>query len=388
MNHWIELETQHGSGAYGNWPFTLTRGEGVHVWDSEGNKYLDFATGIGVAALGHAHPAVNRAVAEQLDTLVTCHGGYFANDVRARFLAKLTTITPSDLDRVFLCNSGTEAVETALKLARAHTGRTGIVAMMRSFHGRTMGSLSATWKKPFRAPFEPLVPGFTHIPFGDSAALEAAVTDNTAAVLLEPIQGEAGVYPASEDYLRAARRVCDASGALLIFDEVQTGIGRTGKWFTCEHSGVIPDILCLAKALGGGIPLGATVSRSGIVFEKGQHGNTFGGNPLSCRAGLATIEYIEEHDLLTDIARVGTYFMTGLNQLARKKPTAVRDIRGRGLMIAIQLRGKVGPTLVKLRDAGILALAAGRMNLRFLPPYIVTENEIDQVLNILEEVLP
>ena len=388
MNHWIELETQHGSGAYGNWPFTLTRGEGVHVWDSEGNKYLDFATGIGVAALGHAHPAVNRAVAEQLDTLVTCHGGYFANDVRARFLAKLTTITPSDLDRVFLCNSGTEAVETALKLARAHTGRTGIVAMMRSFHGRTMGSLSATWKKPFRAPFEPLVPGFTHIPFGDSAALEAAVTDNTAAVLLEPIQGEAGVYPASEDYLRAARRVCDASGALLIFDEVQTGIGRTGKWFACEHSGVIPDILCLAKALGGGIPLGATVSRSGIVFEKGQHGNTFGGNPLSCRAGLATIEYIEEHDLLTDIARVGTYFMTGLNQLARKKPTAVRDIRGRGLMIAIQLRGKVGPTLVKLRDAGILALAAGRMNLRFLPPYIVTENEIDQVLNILEEVLP
>ncbi|NOZ03760.1 MAG: aspartate aminotransferase family protein [FCB group bacterium] len=388
MNRWIELETQHGSGAYGNWPFALTRGEGVYVWDSAGNKYLDFATGIGVAVLGHAHPVLTQAITDQTGTLITCHSGYFANDVRARFLAKLTGITPSDLDRVFLCNSGTEAVETALKLARAHTGRPGIVTMMRSFHGRTMGSLSATWKKPFRAPFEPLVPGFTHIPFGDTEALEKAVTEETAAVLLEPIQGEAGVYPASEEYLREARRICDANGALLIFDEVQTGIGRTGKWFACEHAGVAPDILCLAKALGGGIPIGATVSRSGIAFEKGQHGNTFGGNPLSCRAGLTIIEYIEEHDLLTNITRVGAYFMTGLEQLAQQKPSAIRDIRGKGLMIAIQLRGKVGPTLVKLRDAGILALAAGRMNLRFLPPYIVTEKEIDQVLNVLEEVLP
>lgn len=387
MNEWIKLEERYGSGAYGRWPMALEYGKGTRVWDTDGKEYLDCASGIGVAALGHANPEIAQAISEQAGILLTCHGAYYGNDVRARFLKELTRITPDGLDHVFLCNSGTEAVETAIKLAKAHAKRSGIVAAMRGFHGRTLGSLSATWKRSFRRPFEPLVPGFTHIPFGDIDALIDKVTEETAAVLLEPVQGEAGIYPATNEYLQEARRLCDELGALLIFDEVQSGMGRTGTWFACEHTRVFPDILCLAKALGGGVPLGAAVFRRDLRFERGQHGSTFGGNPLSCRAGLAVIEYIEKHGLLTHATRVGAYFLDGLQKLTQEHPEAVREARGLGLMLALQLRRTVTPVLIKLMEAGVLALSAGRTNIRFLPPLILTRAEVDEVLAALEMTL-
>jgi len=383
----VALEAAHASGAYAPRPITFVRGQGARLWDDRGNEYLDFATGIGVAALGHAHPALVEAIAAQAGALMTCAAGYFHSDARARFVDRLASIAPGDLNRVFLSNSGTEAIEGALKLARAHTGRSGIVAAMRGFHGRTFGALSATWKSSYRKPFEPLVPGFSHVPYGDIDALREAVTDETAAVLLEPIQGEAGVYPAPDGYLAAARALCDARGALLILDEIQSGMGRTGRWFACEHDGVVPDALCLAKALGGGVPIGATVLRESLAFERGQHGSTFGGNPLACRAGLAVIETIARDGLLDHITRVGAHLGAGLQRLVEAHPESAREARGRGLMWALQLRGKAGPVLEALMEAGVLALLGGSTAVRLLPPYIVTEAEVDRVLNALDAAL-
>lgn len=387
MNRWMKLEKQHGSGAYGVGPITLAYGKGTRVWDTNGKEYIDCGTGIGVAALGHANPAIAQAISEQSNVLLTCHHAYFSHEVRAHFLQELARITPSGLDRIFLCNSGTEAVETAIKLARTYTKRFRIVAAMRGFHGRTFGSLSASSKEVYRKPFEPLVPGFTHVPFGNIEELSRMVTPDTAAVLLEPVQGEAGVHPAPEGYLQAARSFCNESGSLLIFDEVQTGMGRTGKWFACEHFGVSPDVLCLAKSLGGGVPIGATIFRKNLGFEKGQHGSTFGGNLLACRAGLTVIEYIKKHDLLTNAARVGTYFLNSLQALAQKKSGKVREVRGLGLMLAMQLRGKATPVLTDLAEAGILALSSGRATIRFLPPLILTEAEVNEIVGALEVVL-
>ncbi len=383
----IDIETAHGSGAYRPRPLVMVRGAGTRLWDIEGREYLDCATGIGVAALGHAHPVLVQAIAEQAGRLITCAAGYYYNDLRARFLAKLTEITPPGLTRVFLSNSGAEAVEAAMKLARVCTGRPGIVAARGGFHGRTLGALSATWKAPYRRPFEPLVPGFSHVPFGDPEALTEAITDRTAAVLLEPVQGEAGIYPAPAGYLAEARRLCNQHDALLIFDEVQSGLGRSGKWFACEHYGVIPDVLCLAKALGGGVPLGATVFRRELSFEKGQHGSTFGGNPLACRAGLTVIEQIAENNLLDNVTQVGNYFLHGLQALAKTHPEKVREARGLGLMLALQLRGRAAPLLQGLQERGILALSAGPTTLRFLPPLIFTQAEAERVLSALAEVL-
>lgn len=387
MNKWIDLEERHGSGAYGGWPITLVRGEGSRIWDTEGNEYLDFATGIGVASIGHGNPSLQQAVSDQAGLLMAAHNGYYSNDIRAQFLEKLISISPEGLERVFLCNSGTEAVEGAIKLARAHTGRTQIVAAMRSFHGRTLGSLSATWNKTLREPFEPLVPGFTHVPFGNKEVLAEAINEETAAIILEPVQGEGGVYPAPKGYLHEARRLCDEQGAMLILDEVQSGGGRTGKWFACEHDDVLPDVLTVAKGLGGGLPIGAVIMRGHVGFEKKQHGSTFGGNPLSCRAGLAVIQFIEENDLLGRVVDLGAFFLHSLAELAEEKPDTIREARGLGLMLALQLKHSVGPILAKLRDSGVLALTAGRTNIRFLPPFTVTSDEVEQVINTVRDVL-
>jgi len=384
---WSALEIQHASGAYNPKPLTLVRGEGVKVWDAQGKEYLDCNTGIGVAALGHAHPALTDAIADQSRELMTCNAGYFHNDVRAAFLDKLCAITPPGMNRVFLSNSGSEAVETALKLAKALTSRSGVVAAMRGFHGRTMGSLSATWNPKYREPFQPLVPGYSHVPFGEAEALSAAVTADTAAVLLEPIQGEGGVYPAPQGYLQTARELCNRHDALLIFDEIQCGMGRTGQWFACEHDRVTPDAMALAKALGGGVPIGATLFRDNLQFEKGQHGSTYGGNPLACRAGLAVIDTIQSENLLDHIAEVGAYFKHGLESLSASKPETVREVRGRGLMLALQLRGKAGPVLSGLLDHGVLAVLSGSTAIRLLPPYIFSKTDADTVLQALDEVL-
>ncbi len=384
---WVALETKHASGAYAPKPITFVRGEGVRMWDAEGKEYIDCGTGIGVAALGHAHPALTKAIADQASTLMTVAAGYYHNDVRAAFMAKLAQIAPEGMNRVFVSNSGTESIEAALKMAKLKTGRSGVVAAIRGFHGRTMGTLGATWKKTYREPFFPLIPGYSHVPFGDVHAIKEAVTQETAAVLLEPIQGEGGIYPAPEGYLKKVREICDENGALLILDEVQSGMGRTGKWFACEHSDVVPDALCLAKALGAGMPIGATVFKDELSFDKGQHGSTYGGNPLACRAALTVIETIESENLLQHIAEVGEYFKEGLLALADLNPDKIKEVRGIGLMLAVQTKDKVAPILNALLENGVMALGATPTSMRFLPSFIISKDEVDHVLSVLDDVL-
>jgi len=383
----IQLERRHGSGALKPAPLVFVKGSGVRLLDQEGKEYLDCGSGIGVAALGHSHPVLVQAIADQAGKLITCVNGYYHNDVRSHLLQKLSEIAPGDLDRAFLSNSGTEAAETAIKLARVCTQRKGIVAAMRGFHGRTLGALAATWKPAFRKPFEPLLSGVSYVPYNDMVALKATVTQETAALLLEPIQGEGGIHPATLEYLQVARDLCDHHGALLIFDEVQCGMGRTGRWFACEHTSVIPDILCLAKALGGGVPIGATVFRDDLSFGRGQHGSTFGGNPLACRAALTVIGTIEHESLLDHVAETGAYFLERLTALQEVLPEKVREVRGRGLMLALELRSKAGPVLAALAERGVLALSGGSTIVRFLPPYIFTKANVDEVMDALEAVL-
>lgn len=383
----IRVEESHASGAQKPAPIVIVKGDGVRLLDQEGNEYLDCGSGIGVAALGHAHPALVRAISDQAGALITCATGYYHNDVRARLLERLSEIAPGNLNRVFLSNSGTEAVETAMKLARVCTQREGIVAAMRGFHGRTLGALTATWKPSDRKPFEPLLPGVSHVPFNDVASLERAITHRTAAVLLEPIQGEGGIHPSSLEYLQVARRLCDQRGALLILDEVQCGMGRTGHWFACDHYDVVPDILCVAKALGGGVPIAATIFREALMFEKGQHGSTCGGNPLACRAAMAVIDTIEHDRLLDNVSKTGSYFLERLNALHQVNPEKVREARGMGFMLALELRCKVGPVLRALMERGVLALSGGSTILRFLPPYIFSKADVDETMRALEAVL-
>ena len=362
---------------------TLVRGEGARVWDDEGRSYIDCAAGVGVASVGHANPAVAEALAAQARTLVTCPG-IFYNDQRARLMEKLAELAPEGLDRTFLCNSGAEAIEAAIKFARLSTGRHRIVAAMRGFHGRTMGALSATFKKEYREPFEPLVPGFSHVPFDHVEKLRGAVTGDCAALLLEAIQGEGGVRIPHPGYLAEARRICDAAGALLILDEVQTGFCRTGRMFACEHSGVRPDMLCLAKAIAGGVPMGALLCGERVVPGVGRHGTTFGGNPLACAAALAAIAFMEEEGLAHRAEEKGRHFE---ERFCRQRPASVRALRRAGLMIGIELKERVRPHLARLAERGVLALPAGPTVIRLLPPLVITYQDLDRVSDALKEVL-
>ncbi len=377
-------ESLHSSGAYPKRDVAIVRGQGARVWDAEGREYIDCVAGHGVAIVGHANPAVAEAIARQAYTLITCPG-IFYNDQRAAFLEKLASLAPSGLSRAFLSNSGAEAVEAALKLARLATGRTGIVATMRGFHGRTLGALSATWEKHYREPFEPLVPGFTHVPYDDLGAMEEAVGGDTAAVIVEIVQGEGGVRPGSGGYFHSLRELCDQRGALLIVDEVQTGFGRTGKLFACEHHHLIPDILCLGKGIAGGVPMGATLFGDKVgELPTGAHGSTFGGNPLACAAGLAALDYIVRESLPARAAEKGAYL---LDRLRKMEAPVIREVRGLGLMVGIELRRRVQPYLVTLMERGVLALPAGATVLRLLPPLVIHREELNIVISAIGEVL-
>jgi len=370
-----DIELAHAAGVYSKRPVAIVRGKGARLWDADGKEYIDCVGGQGAANLGHANPAVAKAIAEQAQTLISCPEMFF-NDKRAILVEKLTAL--AGMPRVFLSNSGTEAVEAALKFARVLTGRTEIVATMRAFHGRTFGALSATWEKKYRGPFEPLVPGFKHIPYNDIEALKAAVTDQTAAVILEVVQGEGGVHPGKPEYLRAAREITKERGALLIFDEVQTGFGRTGKLFAFQHYNLKPDLLCLAKSIAGGIPMGATLIGEGLGDLPAQaHGSTFGGNPLACAASIAALDYIQENDLPGRATELGAYFRDRLSEI---NSPMVREVRGMGLMVGMELKQKVTPYLQKLMDRGVMALPAGLTVMRFLPPLVITQAELDQVV--------
>ncbi|MBI3393203.1 MAG: acetylornithine transaminase [Nitrospirae bacterium] len=382
---------------YGRFPVALVRGRGCRVWDADGTEYLDFLSGVAVCALGHAHPEVTAAIRAQAERLVHV-SNYFHIEPQVR-LARLL-VDHSFADRVFFCNSGAEANEGAIKLARKYAkerigaGRFEIVAMAGSFHGRTLATLTATGQEKVKEGFDPLPPGFVHVPFDDAAALEAAVTEKTAAVLIEPIQGESGVKVPSDGYLAAVRGVCDRHGILLILDEIQTGIGRTGTLFAYEQCGIVPDVMTLAKGLGNGVPIGALLATEKIaqVFGPGSHGSTFGGNPLACAAAAATLSVIlrdgpRGETLLDNSLRMGAHLLAGLNAIRAKHPDVVADVRGRGLMIGLELNRDAKPVVDEALSRGLIANAAAGNVVRLLPPLIVTEAEADEAIEILDAAL-
>ncbi|MBN1265573.1 MAG: aspartate aminotransferase family protein [Anaerolineales bacterium] len=381
---YLTQEALRTSGVYGKRDQVIIRGKGAYLWDDRGRRYIDLTAGIGVANLGHAHPRLVAAITQQASTLITCPE-LFYNDRRAELLGSLAGVLPEGLERVFLCNSGTEAVEAALKFARLSTGRTDVVAAMRGFHGRTFGALSATHKNAYREPFLPLVPGFTHVPFNNFERLAAALTQNTAAVILEVVQGEGGVRPGSREYFQAVRQICEQRNILLILDEVQTGFGRTGRWFAFEHMGIVPDILALGKGIAGGVPMGATVLGPRVrELPVGVHGSTFGGNPLAAAAAIASIEIYKSERLVEQAAEQGAWF---LDRLSRIESPHIREVRGLGLMVGVELRSRVFPVVEALTELGVLALIAGPTVLRLLPPLVIDRSDLAAAADLLEQAL-
>lgn len=380
-----DLEEKYGSGVYYKRDLEIVRGKGVYLYDSQNNEYIDCVGGHGVCLFGHSHPKIIKAIKDQSDRLISCPE-IFYNDKRAELLEKLAEITPKGLTKTFLSNSGTEAVEAALKFSRKITGKTDIISFTFGFHGRTMGALSATWKAEYKNPFLPLVPGFCHTAYNNLEKLQEVITDNTAAIIVEPVQGEGGVKAANMDFIKGIREICDQKGILMIVDEVQTGFGRTGELFAINRYNVSPDIMCLGKGIAGGIPMGATVVREDLAnLEKGEHGSTFGGNPLACSASLAAIKTLKEEKLVEKSKENGEYF---LSQLRKNIDESVyREIRGLGLIIGIEMKQKVGPYLVKLMEKNILALTAGKLVVRYLPPLIIEKEHIDRVVEATGEVL-
>lgn len=379
-----QIESQYTSGVYAKREVTIVRGQGALLYDDQGREYVDCVGGQGAANLGHAHPQVAEAIAAQARVLISCPEMFY-NDRRAQLLQRLTSVAPDPLKRVFLCNSGTESVEAAIKFARYFTQRTDFVAAMRGFHGRSFGALSATWEKKYRTPFEPLLAGFHHVPYNNLEKLEAVVDEHTAAVILEVVQGEGGVYPGTAEYLRGAQEICRKKGALLIIDEIQTGFGRTGKMFALSHFDLEPDLVCVAKSMAGGLPMGALLISERLgELSPGIHGSTFGGNPLACAASLAALDVLEKEKLPERAAEMGAYIFPKLKAL---QSPLIREVRGLGLMIGIEIKQKVAPYLTALMERGVLALPAGLTVIRLLPPLVITREQLDRVVAALQEVL-
>jgi predicted acetylornithine/succinylornithine family transaminase len=372
-------------------PICLVRGDGMRVWDTDGREYLDFGAGIAVTSLGHCHPRVTGAIREASATLL--HVSNLYHSAPQIHLAKLLC-EHSFADRVFFGNSGAEANEAAIKLARKFakerfaSDRWEIVATRNSFHGRTMGALAATGQEKYQHGFEPLVPGFKHVPYDDLRAMERAIDNRTCAVMVEPIQGEGGVHVPGDDYLPGLRKLCDESGALMILDEIQTGVGRTGHLWCYEHAGVEPDIMTLAKALANGVPIGATLAREEVArtLGPGSHGSTFGGTPFVASVALATLTTILDEKIPDRAARMGRYLTDGLRALGGKH-TTIGEVRGRGLLIGVGLGRPVAPLVDTCREAGLLVLSAGEQVLRLAPPLIVGESECDRALAIIDTAL-
>jgi acetylornithine/LysW-gamma-L-lysine aminotransferase len=383
----IATEDAHGPHTYQKFPVAIVRGKGALVWDDKGREYIDCMGGYGVAIVGHSNDKVVAAITRQAEKLITCHGSLY-NDARAEFLETLTSCSPKGLDAAFLSNSGAEAVEVAIKLGRKVTGKKGLIAMKGAYHGKTAGALSATWSKRYREPFEPLLQGVKHVENGDLGSLEREVDADIGAVILEPIQGEGGIVLPPKEFIRGVREICDKKNLLLIADEIQTGLGRTGKLWAMENWGVVPDIMTVAKGLAGGVPIGATVTRADILdsLKKGEATSTFGGNPLACAAGTATLRYILDNDLPSQAKKKGKLFLDKLNAMG-KEHQLTREARGLGLMLAFELRVDIQELLNEAMSMGVIFTYSGRTIVRMLPPLIITERQIDRSVRILGDAI-
>jgi acetylornithine/LysW-gamma-L-lysine aminotransferase len=384
----VKLEDSFLAGVYQKFPVTVVKGKGALVWDINGREFIDLMGGYGVSLVGHCHPKVVEAVKNQCEKLITCHGSLY-NDKRAELLEKLVKIAPEGMNKAFLTNSGAESVECALKLAAKHTGRKDFVAMVGSYHGKTLGALSATWGPKYRKTFKPLLgPSVKFVPFGNLDKVKEAVTEDTAAVIAEPVQGENGIYVAPDGFLKGLREICDEHDALLISDEVQTGFGRTGKMWASQHWQVTPDIMCIAKSMAGGLPMGATIAKGKVMdaFKTGEHSSTFGGNPLVCAAACATIDAVVEEKLPERAEVLGGYFKRRLLEL-QEESGVVREVRGLGLMIGLESRFDVYNLLIKALDRGLIILYSKKNILRFLPPLVIEKSQLEKAAAILEELL-
>uniref|UniRef100_A9AAK5 Acetylornithine aminotransferase n=1 Tax=Methanococcus maripaludis (strain C6 / ATCC BAA-1332) TaxID=444158 RepID=A9AAK5_METM6 len=379
-------EKKYVINTYGRVPVVLVKGKGMSVFDTEGKEYLDFLAGIGVNNVGHCHPKVVETIKNQAETLIHISNIYY-NVPQIELAKKLVNL--SGLDKAFFCNSGAEANEAAIKLARRYgktKGKEGeIITMEHAFHGRTLTTITATPKAKYQEGFEPLPKGFTYIPFNDIEALKAGISEKTAAIMIEPVQGEGGIHPAEKEYLKAVRKLCDENSIVLIFDEVQCGMGRTGTIFAYEQYGVIPDIVTLAKGLGGGFPIGAMIAKTEIAdaFTPGSHGTTFGGNPLACASSSAAIDVIS--GLLENTLEMGEYFRTELKKL-EEKYEFIKEVRSLGLMVGIELTFNGSDIVSKMFEKGFLINCTSDTVLRFLPPLIVEKEHIDSMISALDEV--
>ena len=380
-------EDQYMGNLYQRFPVTVEKGKGAHVWDVDGKEYIDCMGGYGVALVGHQNQRVNDAIKEQVDKIITVHSSLY-NKTREEFLKTLIELAPKGLTQVHLNNSGAEAIEAAIKFARKFTGKKGMVAMKGSYHGKSYGALSLTFNPKYKKAFAPLVEKVSFASYGDIESLKEAIDDDTAFVILEPIQGESGIIVAPDGFLQDVRKLCDEKGILLIFDEIQAGLGRTGRLWACDHWNTAPDILCLAKGIAGGVPMGATLVRPDILasMSKGEHSSTFGGNPISCAAGVAALKSITEDGLIENSEKMGKLFREGLEKL-KENHTMIREIRGKGLMIGVEMKFEVRDILMGLIREGVLMLYSGRNILRILPPLVITEEDVTKVLHALDIIL-
>jgi len=387
----IQLTEKHVSGTYGRYPIALIKGKGSKVWDKSGKQYIDFVSGLAVNNLGHCHPSVVAAIKKQAEKLIHVSNLYHI-EPQSQLAEKLTSV--SFADKIFFCNSGTEAIESAIKLARKYffdqgqSGRTEIITMHNSFHGRTLGSLSATAQNKFHIGFKPLLPGFKYIPFNDLQSARKAITQKTCAILVEPIQGEGGVNIADPSYIRGLKKLCQKNGVLLIFDEVQSGFGRTGKLFAYELYKTKPDIMTMAKSLGGGVAIGAMAGSNRVMksFVPGTHAATFGGNPLACSAALATLKVITGKNFLNKVNATGIYFLKRLKEIARENPI-VKEARGTGMFLALELDQPGNDIVVDCMNRGFLINCIQQNILRFLPPLNISRKDINSLVSVLSNSL-
>jgi len=380
-------EDKYLGNLYQRFPVTIEKGQGTHVWDVDNKEYIDCMGGYGVALVGHRNERVVNAIKAQIDNILTVHSSFY-NKTRENFLECLISVAPKGLDQVHLNNSGAESVEAAIKFARKFSGKKGMVAMKGSYHGKSMGALSLTFNPKYRESFQPLVEKVSFSSYGNIDELHDTVNKDTAFVILEPIQGESGIHVPPDGFLQDVRKLCDENNILLIFDEIQSGLGRTGSMWAADHWKTVPDIMCVAKGIAGGVPMGVTLVRSDIlsVMKKGEHSSTFGGNPLSCAAGTATIQALTQDSLIENAKNMGLRFRLGLDEL-KDKHKIIREVRGKGLMIGVELKFEVKDILMEGIKNGLLLLYSGRNILRFLPPLVISEEDVTKTLKILDMLL-